>query len=139
MQAIGVQRIIVRKDRVVCYVALAPSAPRVTTPDIARRLIERVPTLPLHECINDVGPTFGDVIAHTSLPHVLEHLTIDLQTQQAAQSDDLRMRARTFRGTTEWINIGEGRAKIELDYAEDLMVLRALTDSVAILNDVVLP
>lgn len=139
MQAIRVQRIIVRRDRVVCYVALDPAAPRTTTPEIAERLIERVPTLPQHDCINDIGPTFGDVIAHTPLPHVLEHLVIDLQTRHTAQSDDPRMRARTFRGTTEWINIGEGRAKIELDYADDLVVLKALTDSVDILNDVVLP
>ena len=139
MQAISVQRIIVRKDRVVCYVALDPHAPRVTTPDIAQRLVRCVPSLPDHDCINDKGPTFGDVMDHTSIPHVLEHLVIDLQTQQAAQSSDARIRARNFRGTTEWVNAGEGRAKIELDYADDLVVLKALTDSVDILNDVLLP
>ena len=139
MQAIRVQRIIVRRDRVVCYVALDPESPRMTTPLIAQRLIERVPTLPLHDCINEAGPTFGAVIEQTPIPHVLEHLFIDLQTRQAAQSRDQRMRGRVFRGTAEWINIGEGRAKIELDYADDLVVLKALTDSVDILNNVVLP
>ena len=139
MQAIRVQRIIMRRDRVVCYVALDSHAPRMTTPDIARRLIERVPTLPQHDCVNEQGPTFGDVMAHTPIPHVLEHLVIDLQTRKAAQSPDPRMQARVFRGTTEWVNISEGRAKIELDYADDLVVLKALTDSVDILNDVLLP
>ncbi|MDO5116874.1 MAG: hypothetical protein Q4D34_00065 [Eggerthellaceae bacterium] len=139
MQAISVQRIIVRKDRVVCYVALDPHAPRATTPEIAQRLIRRVSSLPDHDCINEKGPTFGDVIDQTSIPHVLEHLVIDFQAQQAAQSLDARMRARSFRGTTEWINVSEGRAKIELDYADDLVVLKALTDSVDILNDVLLP
>ena len=139
MLPIRVQRIIVRKDRTVCYVALDPQAPRVTTPDLAQRLVARVPTLPQHDCVNEKGPTFGDVMAHTSIPHVLEHLVIDLQTRQAAHSTDPRMQARVFRGTTEWINISEGRAKIELDYADDLVVLKALTDSVDILNDVLLP
>ena len=139
MQAIRVQRIIVRRDRIVCYVALDPAAPRATTPEIAQRLIERVPTLPAHDCINEQGPTFGDAIAHTSIPHVLEHLVIDFQTREAAQSGNPRLRARVFRGTTEWVKAGEGRAKIELDYADDLVVLKALADSVAILNDVMVP
>ncbi len=139
MRAVSVQRIIVRKDRVVCYIALDPLAPRFTSHEIAQRLICRMPSLPDHDCINEKGPTFGDVMDHTSVPHVLEHLVIDFQVQQAAQSPNARMRARSFRGTTEWINVSEGRAKIELDYADDLVVLKALTDSVDILNDVLLP
>ena len=139
MQAIRVQRIVVRKGRIVCYVVLSPHAPRTTTPEMAKRLTKLAPTLPEHDCINDCGPTFGDVMAHTSIPHVLEHLVIDLQTKHAAQSQDSRMCSRIFRGTTEWVNVSEGRAKIELDYADDLVVLKALTDSVDILNDVLLP
>ena len=139
MQAIRITRIIVRRDRVVCYVELDPDAPRTTSPEIARRLIERAPTLPQHDCINDRGPTFGDVIECTSLPHVLEHLAIDFQTREAAESPDARMRARLFRGTTEWVNVQEGRAKIELEYADDLMVLRSLAKSLDLLNTIVLP
>jgi len=139
MQAIRVERISVQKNRLICYVVVDEQAPLTTSPEIAARLCELVPTLPEHDCINECGPTFGDVIAHTSLPHVLEHLVIDAQTKQAVQSQDPCLQARLFRGTTEWVNFGERRAKIELEYADDLMVLRALTDSLTLLNNIVLP
>lgn len=125
---LAIERLTVRAGRLVCDVALAPGAPRFTTPQLMERVCAAHPHVPRHACVNDEGDIFAAVMDATSLPHLLEHLVIDLQTQAASDRDAV------FVGTTEWTDEHAGRARIEVSFSDDLVALRAFRDAIAFLN-----
>ncbi|MDO4532248.1 MAG: hypothetical protein Q4C36_00860 [Coriobacteriia bacterium] len=118
----------VRRDRVIATVRVGNPEFATTTPQLARQLVRIRPDLPIHSCVNGRGPTFGAVIANTPIPHVLEHVVIDLQTAVCTNPD------RVFTGVTRWIDRRAGRAQVEVSYADDLVCLRAFRDAVELLN-----
>ena len=128
---VSVSTILVRRDRLVLTVALAADAPRETTSEMAAALVAAVPTLPAHACVNENGPTFGAVLASTSLPHVLEHLIIDAQVRASAPA------MPTFVGTTTWLDRNAGVARVEVSYTDDLVALAAVKQALSTLNAVV--
>ncbi|MCL1798702.1 MAG: hypothetical protein FWG23_03035 [Eggerthellaceae bacterium] len=129
--AISIECIVVKADRIVCTLACNPRLSH-TTPALAARLTAQFPDLPRHTCKSAEGTTFAAVMGHTSLPHLFEHLVIDLQVQ--AGSDE----ARTFIGTSEWIDAAIGKARVEVSFTDDLSALRAFRDATQILNDILL-
>ncbi|WP_255467246.1 cyanophycin synthetase family protein [Raoultibacter phocaeensis] len=126
-----IDSITVQPGRIVCEVTVDPVR-RTTDPALASALLREHPTLLSHACVNDVGDTFGDVIERTSVPHLLEHLVIDLQARTDGRPDD------TFVGTTEWIDEGEGRAVVQVSFTDDLVCLRAFRDAAEKINDAML-
>ncbi|MEG1907102.1 MAG: hypothetical protein RRZ85_08245 [Gordonibacter sp.] len=134
MVALAIERLTVMDDRISCVVALAPGTPHFTTPDLAARVVASFPDLPRHACVNEVGDTFGAVMNRTSLPHLLEHLVIDLQTRVAPVDS-----AATFVGTTVWTDETAGRARIEVNFTDDLVALRAFRDAAHFLSGAVVP
>ena len=130
---ISIERMTVGSGRLMCEVRLAPDAPRLTTPALIRRVRADFPALPHHTCVNESGPTFASVMERTPLPHLLEHLVIDLQTR-AATCDDA-----AFVGTTDWIDEAAGTARVQVSFTDDLVALRAFRDAAAYLNECVLP
>ena len=120
--------------RIGCDVALAAQAPRTTDPVLAARVCASFPDLPRHACVNGAGDTFGAVMEATSLPHLLEHLVIDLQTQ-AAPPDASPDTA--YVGITRWTDENAGRAHIEVRFTDDLVALRAFRDAARFLNEAV--
>ena len=118
----------VRRDRVIATVRVGDPKFATTTPQFARQLVRIRPDLPIHSCVNGRGPIFGAVIANTPLPHVLEHVVIDLQTASCTDPD------RVFTGVTRWVDRRAGRAQVEVSYVDDLVCLRAFRDAVELLN-----
>lgn len=129
---LAIGRMVVGAGRLVCEVHLAPGVPRLTSPALARRVCARFPDLPRHTCVNGAGPTFAAVIDRTPLPHLLEHLVIDLQTRASAHDD------ASFVGTSEWIDEAAGTARIQVSFTDDLVALRAFRDATEFLGDCVL-
>lgn len=133
-QAVSIERFTVGNGRLVCVIRLAPWAPRCTTPELAARASGEFPHLAHHACVNGEDPTFGAVMDRTSLPHLLEHMVIELQTRWSQVETDV------FVGTTDWLDETAGAARIQVSFTDDLMVLRAFRDAVEALNRlVVLP
>ena len=122
----------VMTGRLVCEVAVDDASMRYATPAIADALLAERPNLGLHSCINDQDAPFASIMGETSIPHLLEHLVIDIQTERC--SDD----ASVFVGTTEWLDEEAGLAKIQLSFADDLEALRALREAARILEAAVL-
>lgn len=129
MNPLTVERISVRKDRISLQVRMAPKAPRMTDARLARYALAKYPTLADHSCLNDRGSCFACVIAETSVPHLLEHLIIEEQVRDPQTRDDARCV-----GTTEWLDELEGLARVEVNFADDLIALRAVRDAAAFLN-----
>ncbi len=115
---------------------------RYTNSQIAQAVLKDHPLLVAHTCINDLGPTFASVLEHTSIPHLLEHLIIDMQVRMHADSahEDLSWEnsQQTFVGNTRWINKEQGIARIEISFVDDLIVLEAFRAMLDYLNDVLL-
>lgn len=133
-QGLSLLSIDVHADRMVCRVALSPGTPRMSDARVAAWLQSRLPTLGRHACVNDRGPTFSFVMDATPLPHVLEHVVIDLQVRADAEREDDGPEA-AYVGTTEWVDRNAGIARVEVSYADDIVALRSLRDGVALVND----
>lgn len=131
-----VQSLTVRSDRLVCIVCVDPPTPRTSSPDLMRALTARFPDLPRHACVNEAGPTFAHVMDRTSLPHVLEHLIIDLQLAALASRGATASADRMLTGATQWVNLKKGTARIEVSYWDDLVALKCVTRAVDELNQV---
>ena len=87
--------------------------------------------------MNEVGDTFGAVMDRASLPHLLEHLAIQLQAEaweRASLSYPLASPG-AFVGVTEWVDREEGIARIQLGYRDDMVALAGLRDAVAFVNE----
>ena len=134
MDALAIERLVVGAGRIGCDVTLTAHAPRTTDPVLAARVRASFPDLPRHACVNGAGDTFGAVMEATSLPHLLEHLVIDLQTQ-AAPPDASPDTA--YVGITRWTDENAGWAHIEVSFTDDLVALRAFRDATRFLNEAV--
>ena len=126
--ALMLEKVQVRADRMVCQVRVTDPAFANTNSRIARRARALFPHLPEHACVNDEGTRFGLVMDHTDLPHLLEHMVIDLQVQRS-NSD------KVFTGVTRWVDRAAGVASIEMCYSDDLVALRAFRDAVDMINE----
>lgn len=128
---ITVPKIEVFPGRLRLRVRLSGNAPRFTDEALIAKACDAYPTLPVHSCINSVGPTFGDVAVGTSVPHLLEHLVIAEQVRLASGD-------ATFVGTTRWAEGGPdgGEAIVEVSFMDDLQAFEALRNALAFLNGV---
>lgn len=128
--AVAVERISIKKGRLSMLVRLAPHAPRLAPPHLVSNALSRYPSLPHHACVNDRGPTFSAVMRATSLPHLLEHLIIDAQVRDPATPRDV-----SLVGTTEWLDEANGFARVEVNFTDDLVALRAVREAVSFVNE----
>lgn len=129
---VAIRAITVRTGRLVCEVEISDARFRNTTPGLAAFVMGHYPDLPHHACVNGVGQTFGDVIEHTSVPHLLEHVAISEQVRVSEGVSSL------FIGTTEWVDGEAGLARVEIGFRDDLVALRAFADATRFVNTAVI-
>ena len=85
---VRVARVEVLRGHMVCTVRFAVGAPRVTSPQLMALVLPQFPNLPRHACVNERGETFAAVMNRTPLPHLLEHMIVDLQVREMAKGSD---------------------------------------------------
>ena len=143
-QAARIVHIRIQPDRAIVDVQVSPRAPARTTPELAQRAAELRPDLPQHTCVNapsragQARPLFSSVMDDTPLPHLLEHLVIDVLTQKWNEEvAHAAAAAPTFVGTSEWLDRSTRTARIELSCPDDLLVLSAFREALHLLNLVV--
>ena len=123
MFKIQIKEITVKKYRIVC--ALEIFGDKYSNTKLKEQILKDFPSLKFHKCKNAKGLPFKDALGDTSIPHILEHMIIDNQSQY---TNDVLF------GTTQWINEECGISKIELSYTDDIVCLRAIKQSVEKLN-----
>lgn len=99
-----------------------PEAGRFTThgmPHLPRRLFRLFPHMSHHKCENDFGYSFRRECQDTELPHLLEHLIIELQSQ--VEPDGV------LRGQTvwDWRLDPRGRFHVYVDFTNELLAIAA--------------
>ncbi len=91
-------------------------------PHLPRLLFQLIPRLSQHSCDNGAGLTFRQECRNTEIPHLLEHLIIELQLQAQQRPTDL------LRGETEWNwTIGpRGRYQVTVEYDNELLAVASI-------------
>ncbi len=118
-----VTEILFSSDKRVKIVVEMPDPDRFTTkeaPHIPRILFRLLPHLRRHRCDNDYGFSFRQECACTEIPHLFEHLIIELQNQV--------QKSGPLKGEThwDWHRDPKGRFHVWVEYDNELLVLGAI-------------
>ena len=91
-------------------------------PHLPRMLFRLFPRLAHHKCDNDLGLSFRQECRQTEIPHLFEHLIMELQAQ--AQYADVLI----LRGETEWNWRVDprGRFHVYVEYENELLAVGAI-------------
>ena len=100
----------------------------IHAPHIPKLLFKLFPRLAKHRCENDNGFTFRQECRSTEIPHLFEHLIIELQDQACA--------ATRLKGETQWNWHVDprGRFHVYVDYENELLALGAIHAAERIIN-----
>lgn len=137
-ERIAIERMTVLPDRIEAELRIADERYRYVTPELAAEIRKRFPTVPFHTCRNAHGPTFEAVMDTTTLPHLFEHLVIDIQTHEhAAGTDPVQDSERAlFTGTTQWSAEDPDVAIVRVSFLDDLIALGAFKKALNFINQV---
>jgi len=91
-------------------------------PHLPRYLFRLLPRLARHTCHNDDGKSFRQECRETEIPHLFEHLIIELQLQAESTENDI------LRGETEWDWCVDprGRFHVTVEYTNELLAIGAI-------------
>ena len=97
-------------------------------PGLAERALAAVPSLAGHTCDNPDSASMAEELADTELPHLAEHLALDLMRRAGVRG--------RLRGDTSWDfgRDGAGTFRVQLYRADDALALGALKWAVAAVN-----
>lgn len=89
-------------------------------PGLAQRMLEVLPTLETHRCDNPDGRPFAEEIADTEVPHLFEHIIMEIMALSGSP--------RTLKGQTRWDFRRDGRGifRVSVEYDDDLVCLGAI-------------
>ena len=118
VRPLDIRHITVRKGALDLEVAAAVEVLLVDTV-VAQRVLDALPNLRNHVCVNGNGKTFGDEIAGTELPHLLEHVIIELQGYGTGHTSWLA-------GLDETHPQGYALMRVTVTYRDDFTALRAV-------------
>ena len=117
-----VQAITVCPDRVDDVVGVSESELMRTAQshDLNERALGLLPGLGLHECENDAGRSFAEELTDTEVPHLFEHVVMELMAKAGSP--------RTLKGETQWDFRRDGRGifRVSVEYDDDLVCLGAI-------------
>lgn len=97
-------------------------------PHIPNLLFKLFPQLTRHKCENENGYSFRRECQSTEIPHLFEHLIIELQGQAK--------RSSILKGETQWnwrVD-PKGRFHVYVDYENELLVIGAIRVAERIIN-----
>ena len=126
-----IERVTVGPERVdVVVVTAEADARRRVGETAAARVLELLPALASHRCENHEGRAFVDEIAATEVPHLFEHVTLELMARAGSP--------RGLRGETSWDFRRDGRGiyHVSLQYDDDLVCLGAIKTACAMIGHV---
>ena len=141
MTVLQVKRIVVREGKM--DFELSCTLPSLHADEgCAERVLGLLPNVARHVCVNRKGERFGDELVGTELPHLFEHVAIEL----LGQAFPAQAAAGAFSGYTAWqeeLAATRGRnvalMRVTLVYLDDLAAMQAATCAAAIVNWTVFP
>jgi hypothetical protein len=91
-----------------------------SVPGLAERALRVLPTLEMHWCDNPSGRPFAEEIADTEVPHLFEHVIMEIMALSGSP--------RTLKGKTRWDfkRDGKGVFRVSVEYDDDLVCLGSI-------------
>lgn len=114
---------VLRSERRIKMTVEMPDPDRYLTsqvPHLPRALFRVLPSMATHICHNDDGVPFRKECRSTEIPHLFEHLVLELQSQAQPVA--------VLRGDTEWNwrETPRGFFTVTVDYENELLVMGAI-------------
>ena len=118
--------------RATLIVEMPETAPFTTEgrPHIPRILFKMLPQMAAQHCFNDDGVSFSREAQATEIPHLFEHLIIEIQNQVRRGVGD------PFSGETRWNWTVDprGRFYVTVDYDNEMVALGAIRLAESMIN-----
>ena len=140
MKALQVEHITVTKDGALDMEVACSLAALHVTPEVAAAMLEALPNLAEHVCVNEKGETFGADIVGTELAHLLEHTVIELMAQAEQKAGRSNPGAGLI-GHTSWadelVNTrsrGIALMRVKVRFNDDFIALQALKDALQLIE-----
>lgn len=118
-----IEFIVVPRARQIKLTVEMPDPDRFLTshaPHLPRSLFRIFPRLAKHKCENELGLSFREECRHTEIPHLFEHLILEIQSQVQP--------AEVLRGVTEWNWTVDPRGlfHVTVDFENELLAVGAV-------------
>ena len=126
---IEIRHITIDTDKLTARVHLSLDAPIMTSEDVeaTARIYYMAPGICNHLCLGDAGKTFQACMGHTELPHLLEHLAVEIMNQTG-------LAGKIACGRTRKVNGDSRLYDIELSCPDDVLTVGALSSAVFIMD-----
>lgn len=124
-QLIEIKRVEVGLTNLRARVRLSDDAPLMTSEDLVAttRIYYLMPHIVEHVCLGDASETFKDVMGDTEIPHLLEHMVVELLSQSSESGE-------VTSGRTFPVEGDERSYDIEVSCPDDVLVMGALSSAV---------
>lgn len=131
-----VEHIRVRKGTLDLEVRCDIDALHVTS-EQALRVLELLPNLAHHVCVNDAGnESFGAELEGTELPHLLEHVIIELQGRDSQNPSMLTGNTSWLEELAETAPQGYALMRTSVTFENDFTALAAMNEGLEIIATV---
>lgn len=126
---IEIRRITITDDKLTARVHLSSNAPIMTSEDVegTARVYYMAPGICEHICLGDAGTTFQACMGHTELPHLLEHLAVEIMNQTG-------LAGRIACGRTRNVPGDERLFDVELSCPDDALTVGALSSAIFMMD-----
>ena len=126
---IEIRRITITDDKLTARVLLSPNAPIMTSEDVegTARVYYMAPGICEHMCLGDAGTTFQACMGHTELPHLLEHVAVEIMNQTG-------LAGRIACGRTRNVPGDDRLFDVELSCPDDVLTVGALSSAIFIMD-----
>ena len=124
-EILDIQKVSVGPRYVTARVRVADDAPLTTDQDLigTTRIYNLMPEICDHVCLGDEGSTFKDAMPSTELPHLFEHVAVELMARSGIGGD-------ISCGRTREVEDGDGRTlEVQLDCPDDVLTIGALSSA----------
>lgn len=127
-QLLDIQKVAVGPRSLTATVQVGQDAPLMTSEDVegTARVYWLMPSIAEQVCLGDEGSSFQEVMGNTELPHLLEHVTVELLARTGMAGDVACGRTRRVDD--------ERTFEVELACPDDVLVAAALSSAVWILD-----
>ena len=119
-----IRKITVGEDKLTARVLVNANAPLMTSEDIeaTSRVYYLSTDIADHVCLGDSGERFRDCMGHTELPHLLEHLTVEIMNKTG-------LAGNVSCGRTRSVVVDDRLFDVELSCPDDVLTIGALSSA----------
>lgn len=125
----NILKVTVGPKKLTARVLVNPGMPLMTSEDVeaTARIYYLAPAIADHLCLGDAGSKFQDCMGHTELPHLLEHLTVEIMNETDLAGSISTGRTRNVMGDDRLFDV-------EVSCPDDALAIGALSSASFMMN-----